>query len=109
MKKGWGVIKNKRCKNILIWISIIIILLVLFVINIYYSCVSESKYANIFTAIAGWVGFVATAGIGIITLWQNEQYEQKSQYHADKLVRARDITYSNMLKITILTQFLIVG
>ena len=93
--------KNKLCKKTLICILMVIILLAFIIINIYFSCVSESKYANIFTAIAGWVGFFATAGIGVITLWQNKQYEQRSyiQYHADKLLRARDIIYSDMSQL----------
>lgn len=65
-------------------------------LNIYYACKSGSD-ANIFTAIGGWVGFLATAGIGIITLLQNRKYEQRAykQYKIDNLYRAREIIYSD--------------
>lgn len=45
-------------------------------LNIYYACKSGSD-ANIFTAIGGWIGFLATAGVGAITLYQNRRSEIK--------------------------------
>ena len=65
-------------------------------LNIYYACKSDVE-ANIFTAIGGWIGFLATAGVGVITLLQNRKYEQRTsrQYEIDNLYKARDVIYAN--------------
>lgn len=91
--------KKTLSKNQKIVIAIVVISVFLIAgcaVNIGLACKSGDK-ANIFTAISGWIGFLATAGIGIITLQQNVKYKQMSQmqYHIDKLCRARDVIYSN--------------
>jgi uncharacterized protein YqgQ len=35
-----------------------------------------------FTAISGWVGFLATAGVGVITIWQNGRFNNESSNFA---------------------------
>lgn len=85
-------------KNLgLIFISIIVVLLIVgCTVNIIFACKSGDN-ANIFTTIGGWIGFLATAGVGVITLLQNRKYEQRTsrQYEIDNLYKARDVIYAN--------------
>lgn len=77
-------------------VAISVILIACCAVNIVFACKSGQS-ANIYTAIGGWVGFLATAGVGVITIFQNTKYKQMTQmqYHIDKLCRARDMIYAN--------------
>lgn len=97
--------KNKLTGKSKINIAIcttILTIVILLIVNIFFSCKAGASYANLFAAISGWVGFLATAGIGIITLLQNRIYEHRAyiQYHTDKLIRTRDIIHINAMQIS---------
>ena len=66
-------------------------------INVYFAIKSEGSNSNLFTAISGWLGAFATAGIGAITVFQNKNYQQRAymQYQIDRILRARDMVHSN--------------
>lgn len=63
-------------------------------LNIYYACKSDVD-ANIFTAIGGWVGFLATAGVGVITIYQNKRSERHliRETEINKLYNIRAFVY----------------
>lgn len=62
---------KKLYKNIWIWLSVIGV--VLCATNIVLACLFSSNGANIFTAISGWVSFLATLIVGIIAFQQNQK------------------------------------
>ena len=70
-KKG-----KKWYKNIWIWLSVIGV--VLCATNIVLACLFSSNGANIFTAISGWVSFLATLGVGIFAALQSKRYKQEN-------------------------------
>ncbi len=70
---------SKCLKRILI-ISIPIAI-ILCVANICFSIKFDGKFGNLFTAISGWVSFLATVGIGIIAYLQNKYYQEEAEKH----------------------------
>lgn len=79
-KKG-----KKWYKNIWIWLSVIGV--VLCATNIVLACLFSSNGANIFTAISGWVSFLATLGVGIFAALQSKQYkEENDKYLAEQAI-----------------------
>lgn len=89
---------SKKAKNIraAVAITILLALAVCFALNIYYACKSGSD-ANIFTAIGGWIGFLATAGVGAITIYQNKKSENKidRQNKTEALVSFKTYIYDD--------------
>lgn len=74
---------NKRKKSkktaIIVIISLAIITVTLFLLNVCFAFYSSNEHANFYTAVAGWVGFLATAGVGVFTLWQNKIFKEESE------------------------------
>lgn len=68
---------KKNYKNIILIIVAILIISTLFIVNIIYACKPDAN-SNLLTAISGWVGFIATAIVGIITLYQNKVYSKRA-------------------------------
>ena len=83
--------KNSNSKKWIAISSVVGILVIGFVVNIVLACRSDSS-ANVFTAIAGWVGFLATAGVGIISMVQNKiiQQETDKKYRLSNLTQAKN-------------------
>lgn len=73
------------------------VLIVGWALNIYYACKSDEE-ANIFTAISGWVGFLATAGVGGITIYQNKRSERNffRQSEINKLINLRETIHADL-------------
>ena len=102
MKKGKEEKKDKKktlSKNQKIVIAIVVISVFLIAgcaVNIYFAYKS-GDCANIFTAISGWLGFLATVGVGIITIYQNKRSERNlyRQNEINKLVNLRDKLYAS--------------
>lgn len=89
--------QNKiNIRAIIFWIIVPLVLIAGCTVNIVFACIVKGN-ANLFTAIGGWIGFLATAGVGVITLLQNRKYEQRAykQYKIDNLYRAREIIYAD--------------
>lgn len=73
----WISMEKKRINWVkVIIIGVVFVSIVLFALNLYFAC-NINDNANIFTAISGWVGFLATAGVGAITIYQNIRSEIK--------------------------------
>lgn len=74
---------NKRKKSkkaaIIAIISLAIITVTLFLLNVCFAFYSPNEHVNFYTAVAGWVGFLATAGVGVFTLWQNKVFKEESE------------------------------
>ena len=103
MKKGKKETKDKKktlSKNQKIVIAIVVIsvfLIAACAVNIGLACKYSNVHANIFTAISGWIGFLATLGVGIVAYVQNKKYEERTyiERKLEKLIRARDVIYIN--------------
>lgn len=63
---------------VLIIVLIIVVIFALFVLNVVFACNSSEEQSNLFTALSGWVSFLATAGVGIITILQSRKYSSES-------------------------------
>lgn len=87
--------KTIRKKIFIVLISLLVLCLI--GLNVHFALKSNGENSNLFTAISGWLGVIATAGIGMITVFQNRHYQQRAymQYKIDGILRARDIVYSN--------------
>lgn len=71
---------EKRLKiSAVVYAMIFMVAGALFVWNIIYAK-SEESNTNVLTAIAGWVGFFATVGIGIITIVQGRWFSEDNEY-----------------------------
>ena len=65
----------KRCFYQKWWFwGIVLLFIGVCALNIYLAYISNQEYANLFTAISGWVSGVATAFIGFIAYFQNNRY-----------------------------------
>ena len=64
--------RKKWYKNIWIWLTVLGV--VLCAVNIVFACIYNREGANIFTAISGWVSFLATILVGVIAFQQNQKY-----------------------------------
>ena len=81
---------EKRVKiSAVIYAVVFMIAGALFVWNIIYAK-SEESNTNVLTAIAGWVSFFATVGIGIITLVQGKWYSEDNEYSIKEMKRCVD-------------------
>lgn len=80
-KKTMSDNKRKKSKKaaIIAIISLAIITVTLFLLNVCFAFYSPNEHANFYTAVAGWVGFLATAGVGVFTLWQNKVFKEESE------------------------------
>lgn len=89
--------EKQKNKNIVAIIFLIIVSLVLIAgcsVNMVFAYIKEGN-VNLFTAISGWVGFLATAGVGVITIFQNKRSERNliRETEINKLSNVRTILY----------------
>lgn len=91
---------KKKVRKVLLLIAVLCGIFA-FATNMHYSY-TDSNHANFYTALAGWIGFLATAMIGIITLWQNKIYEQRGyiQYHTDLIIKAKELIHTDALSFS---------
>ena len=60
-------------------ITIVICAVVLFIANIIFACIFSQEGANIFTAISGWVSFLATVIVGRIAYRQGKRFKDEAE------------------------------
>lgn len=75
---------SDKNKKVVVIACVIISSIVLFAINIYLAYKSPERNTNVYTAISGWVGFLATATIGVITILQSADYSRKSKKNSEE-------------------------
>lgn len=87
--------KNKNIGAIIFWIIVPLVLIAGCTVNIVFACIEKGN-ANLFTAIGGWIGFLATAGIGAITIYQNNRNEKKAERQSkiNNLVVFKEFIYA---------------
>ncbi len=68
---------NKWLKRILIIAALFSV--VLCGINVYFAVKCDNLFGNLFTAISGWVSFLATIGVGVFAYLQNKFYQEEAE------------------------------
>ncbi len=79
------------CLKIL-FLFLITLVVVLAIINIFMAYKFEGEYSNVFTAISGWVSFLATFIIGLIAYMQNKKYKKEND---DFIKEQKELSWKN--------------